>query len=287
MLCIFRIDHDKQRKDVSSDTRNEACCPCLLPEKRSSWGKLILTLVTCEPFVLTLHITVLVLGVLKEALNLRTVDEDIHLIHSIVETVAACLVVVSRLAGAWSIYHDSKKHRTQTQYGHERTNPRPTQIFTVLCVTLLLANISATLFFYFFAHLGWTILSNNFVLLVLTVSYTLATERLNNHLTRDITDQHKAIIREMMLLSQELQNAVDREHDSRYSLTARHRSLNSSTDNHHSAGPVKEVSEKIQLFCRAVRDTELFKTPDYIDCPSQKNGSNIDMITHMEMQSFV
>ena len=92
----------------------------------------------------------------------------------------------------------------------------------------------------------------------------------------------------MMMFSDELRKAIDKDHDHQQSPAAVcHRIMNPSLDDQHPSDPIRDVSEKMQLFCRAVRDTDMFNIPDYIDCPSEMKTSNLDIVTHMEMQSLV
>jgi len=267
-LTRFRIQRSLQREEIAAEVCEESCMPCCLAENRRTWKRFLWICLTCEPFLLTLHMTALILGVLKEALNLRTVDEDLHMIHSIIETFVACLVVVTRIAAVWGSYRTCKRDQRDIEYSERdslhddfSSMRRVVVLFTVFAVFLILFAVAAFLVFYFFAHLGWTILSNNFVLIMVTVTSNLVSERLDSEIAKDKEDQHKAVIYETMLLLTEMAWARTREQK-------------------------EHIYRKVERFCRALRDTEAFSQPHYINCPDE-HQPKWDAVTQMEMQSFV
>ena len=82
-------------------------------------SSILLCLFQCirsEAFLITLHLTVVVLGALKEASDLREINEDLHLTHSIVETLVTVLVMVIRHVSAWHAFKELKKLRHKVEY---------------------------------------------------------------------------------------------------------------------------------------------------------------------------
>ena len=71
----------------------EECCSCAAEENRETLVKLLLSIVKSEVFLLTLHLTALTLGVVKTCIKREEIDEDIELIHTILETLVVVFVV--------------------------------------------------------------------------------------------------------------------------------------------------------------------------------------------------
>ena len=270
----FRINRKAQRHHLSRAVFKESCTPCLVSEEKSederSCGRLAWQLISSEAVIFTLHIIVLSLGVAKEALDLRVVAEDVHLAHSLVETFITCLVIVIRVCGVRQLYMTIKQHVIQVEYV---SDPHSTQIHGRKMVLwlrviyalggfLILLSVACFILFYFLVHLGWTILSNNFCLLLITVTTNLFQDRLSLVMSKIREDQHKAVIYETILLLKESYAAA--------------------------ADPIKhkEYFQKAQDFTLAVAETELFTKPDHIFIDNN-SLHKMDDITNMQMQSFI
>ncbi len=228
--------------------------------------------VRAEAFLLTLHTTVIVLGVLKEALDLRDVAEDIHLAHSLVETLATILIIVIRHVSAWHAFKGLKKIRHEVEYidinvgvkTRSRVLKKILKGYSVISVLMVLFAVVCFLVFWFLVHLGWTILSNNFVLIVVMACDSLLRERMGAEKNLVIDDQRKAVISEMCLLLDEATTAPE--------------------------GPSRQmVNSRVEKFHKALRDTKLFKQPDYIKIPDEyrKLNDEMNMLTTMEAVSIV
>ena len=116
--------------------------------------------------------------------------------------------------------------------------------YTIIAATMATFSIVTFIIFYIFAHLGWTVLSNNFVLVVITVCIALKGERMGKELELAKEDQHKAVIYESVLLLTEL-------------------AMVKSSENK------QKLVEKVERFCRSLQDTEMFAQPGYIQVPDK------------------
>ena len=135
--------------------------------------------------------------------------------------------------------------------------------YTVISVTMALFSIFTFIFFYLFAHLGWTVLSNNFVLVVITVSTALVGERMSKEVALAKEDQHKAVIYESVLLLTEVAMAKPSTADQKQKLV-----------------------EKIERFCKSLQETDMFAQPGYIQVPDRYKPQ-WDVVTSMQMFSTV
>ena len=133
--------------------------------------------------------------------------------------------------------------------------------YTIIAVTMALFAILTFIFFYYFAHLGWTVLSNNFALVVITVFTALVGERMGKEVALAKQDQHKAVIYESVLLLTEVAMAKPSEDK-------------------------QNLVEKIERFCKALQETDMFAQPGYIQVP-ERYKPQWDVITTMQMFSTV
>ncbi len=265
----FKIERSRQRELADQGKMFKEYCPCCVKGANHSARKFMWNLIRAEAFVLSLHMSVLVLGVMKEALNLRTVDEDLHLIHSVIETFVSCVVVVIRIASTRHGVKELHEKRESNEVVGSTTNieakdiNREVTIFTVFAISLILADWAAFFMFMYIpgANLGWTILSNNTVLLFGTVFANHVGGRISSEMAQINQDHHKAVIYETVLLLTESAMAQTREEKI-------------------------VINDKVEKFCKALRDTDLFKQPDYITCPEDIQP-HWDTITSMEMISMV
>ena len=132
--------------------------------------------------------------------------------------------------------------------------------FSVLCITIVMAAIAAMITFYFLVHLGWTILSNNFVLVVAMLCAGLIKDRMDKSVASIRIDQHKAVLHEAALLLKEDQSALKgKDDDERY-------------------------FGKAEVFSKSLESTDMFNLPGYIDI-HDKYKQDLDMRTTMELQA--
>ncbi len=220
---------------------------------------------------MSLHLTVVLLGCLKEALDLREEAEDIHFAHSFVETLVAVLIIIIRIVSAWYAFKQIKKHRHKVEHvdvaagvkTRSRVLKHLLKAYTVNGIFFVLFAIACFLLFFFLAHLGWTILSNNFALVVVMALDGLLRERMGAEYTLVKEDHQKAVLFETTLLLDEMMTAPE--------------------------GPVRQrVSQRVVKFQKALKDTDAFKQPSYIYIPDDyKPKSPYDTITTMEVVSQI
>ena len=164
-----------------------------------------------------LHLTVVVLGVLKECLNLRTVSKEAHFWHSVVETFITILIIIIRHVSAWHAFKQLKIQRHKVEHvdpklgvkTRSRALKRLLKCYTTLAIFLILLAIVCFILFYTLAHLGWTILSNNFALVIIMASDTLLRGRMAAEGTLIREDHSKAVTYEMSLLLNEAVSAPE------------------------------------------------------------------------------
>ena len=112
--------------------------------------------------------------------------------------------------------------------------------------------------FKFLVHLGWTILSNNFVLVVAMVCAGLIKDRMDRVISLIREDQHKAVLYEANLLLKEAQSAFFGKSPGQY--------------------------YKVNQFLKCLKETDMFGQPDHIKIMN-KYGSELSMMLTIEMQA--
>ena len=213
-----------------------------------------------------------VLGALKEALDLRTVAEDIHLAQSIVETLVTVLILIIRHVSAWHAFKKLKKLRHKVEYidlkrgikTRSRTLKKLLKGYSAISVIMTVFAVVCFFLFYTLAHLGWTILSNNFALVIAMACDALLRNRMGAEANLVSQDHIKAVTYEMSLLLDEATAAAEE--------------------------PLRQRSNaRVEKFQRAFRDTKLFDQPDYIYIPDEyKPGSDqLNMISTMQVVSII
>ena len=168
------------------------------------------------------------------------------------------------MAAAWEGFKALRGDRVSLEYVDGDSGLRMPRLrrvligFTIFGCILLGGALTAFIMFYFLAHLGWTILTNNFCIIVMTALSGILTARIDAELEGIKQDQHKAIICETVMLLSESANAVDGEER-------------------------QKLNEKIERFCKSLRDTVMFERPDYITVPH----TQLNLITQLQFQSLV
>ena len=217
-----------------------------------------------------LHLTVVVLGVLKECLNLRTVPKEAHFWHSVVETFITILIIIIRHVSTWHAFKQLKIQRHKVEYvdpklgvkTRSKALKRLLKCYTALVIFLILLVIVCFILFYTLAHLGWTILSNNFTLVIIMASDTLLRGRMTAEGTLIREDHGKAVTYEMSLLLNEAVSAPE--------------------------GLARErVNQRVRKFQEAFKETTMFNQPDYINVPDnfKVQDDQLNMLTTMEVIS--
>ena len=138
---------------------------------------------------------------------------------------------------------------------------RLVNMFCVLAVVLILFTTICLIAFALSDHLTWTILSNNFVMIVGTVTSNLILLRISHIQSAIRMDQHKTVLYESTLLLQESVKVRSEQQQTAY-------------------------RKRLKLFLTALADTELFRQPDHIEL-DQKHKDKYDLMTNLEMMSYV
>ncbi len=199
---------------------------------------------------------------MKEALDL---DKEIHTIHSTVETLVACLVIIIRQLSAWKGYKQIKEHRGKMEYvdinkggkTKSRAIEQMMKAYTVVFMLILSFNIAAFVFLYFVDHLSWTVLSNNFSLVMVMALDAPLRQRMQAEMSLITEDHQKAVLYETSLLLEEAMHASER-------------------------NTQKKVKMRVDRFLKALKDTDAFKQPDYIQISEGcKPQEGLNMLTTM------
>ena len=195
---------------------------------------------------------------------MRQWDEDLHLVHTILENSICILVILIRMLAVYCRYRDMKKFITDNEYVSETfRGSRSVRIAMVLYILLAVCMMTVIggcfAVFYLLAHLGWTVLITNFALTLMYVAYIIFMEQLNTIVDLIRTDQHKAVIHESVLLLKEGLIAV--------------------------SGEQRLVHyQRTNRFLTALRNTDLFTLPPYIHVI---DGFDYEAITLKELESSV
>ena len=132
--------------------------------------------------------------------------------------------------------------------------------FCVLCCVLVVTSVSCMIAFKYLAHLGWTILSNNFVLVVAMVCAGVVKDRMDRIIAVIREDQHKAVLYEATLLLKEAHEAFSSKAPGQYFY-------------------------KINTFIKSLKQTDLFDRPDHIKV-MDKYSSDLSLFVTMDMQGM-
>ena len=183
---------------------------------------------------------------------MRKEAEDIHFIHSTLETLVTGLILIIRTVAIWSSFKELKHERKEIEHDdgdldyNQRNEPLLKVVYavTALGIFLLIFIIVCFFLFYYLVHLGWTILSNNFAVILITVTTGLVRERMSGEISMITEDHHKAVIYETVLLLTETASTLNPEDRDK-------------------------VLRKVERFCKALRDTDRFAQPSYISVPDK------------------
>jgi hypothetical protein len=263
----YYIDHVTQRRNATRDVLHEECVPCCDQENRETAKLCLWNFIKSEAFLFSLHIIALALGAAKEAMDIRRISDDLELIHSLVETFVAFLMITIRMIVNWYAFKVLKD--TAYKFEHFSSDSKKLRggalkhwrnVVIAIGVMMLALIITCFILFKFLVHLGWTILSNNFAMIVFTVVSGLYTSRVEKTRASIREDQHKAVLYESLLLIKE--------------------TCDPSKNN------TKPFREKLIRFMKATEDTSFLSKPPHIEI-SDKGRFNNDMLISLEMQSLV
>ncbi|CAD5117219.1 unnamed protein product [Dimorphilus gyrociliatus] len=248
----YIVERKEQNHESFRESLEEFFFPCFAEEiKEHSIFKKIATFLTSEPFILTIHLTAVLLGVLKILLEVREKNgETIEEAHSALECIGVCFVIGLRAWVVNNCFHEiktlrlnlEKADKTETIRGQKLKIFVRVYIFTMIMFCLI--SIGCTIAFKLLAHLGWTILSNNCLLALGTGLYGVAESFTGRKKSKISEDHHKMLIHEMSLLLVETQLCQTQEER-------------------------RTFARKVENFLKALKETPEFSKPQYVKC-SQK-----------------
>lgn len=245
----YAVERERQNHESFKESIREFFFPCLSEELREAvFLKKALKFLTSEPFILTIHLTAVLLGVLKILLEVRDKNgEVIEEAHSALECIGVCFVLGLRTWVVNDFFHKIKLRRVSIEKADKITSVRGrklkifVRIYTIVMGLFCITSIGCTIAFKLVAHLGWTILSNNCLLALGTGLYGIAENFTSSKLFKIANDHHKILIHEMSLLLIETQ--LCKNHEERSAL-----------------------AKRVEEFLKALEETPEFSKPGYITC---------------------
>ena len=107
----YFIDLRTQSKHLDEEVMFDECLPCCNSRAERSIGGWFWAFIRSEAFLYSLHMTAILLGGLKEGMDLRKDedDADIHLEASIIETIATLMLILIRTVNAYRNYQVFKR----------------------------------------------------------------------------------------------------------------------------------------------------------------------------------
>ena len=143
----------------------------------------------------------------------------------------------------------------------ERKLKLTVNIFTILCIVLIIFDVAITVILHFFVHLGWTTLFNNAILVLVTALSNVIATKINKVKQAIMEDQHKIVLYEAALLLKEGSSAT----------------TPAEKDAH-----IKKMSS----FIKSMMDTETFHQPQHIEL-MEKYVPKWNTVTTMELMSAI
>lgn len=238
----FTVDRAAQKRHLARNVLITNCFPCLSTDK-TTIRTLIRDFLRSVSMPLTLNLAVLTIGVVKECLDMRHYNETLHKLYTIVEITVACLQIVMHTVYIATLYKESIKKPRQFILSQDQSHTATAtwlKVYIVFAIVLVLLMASA----YFLLntlHHGWTILSNNACLLIMTAISTIHQRRLVHQSSRIREDELKVALCETFLLLDEMR------------------------DN-------PEVFIRVEQMKSSLAASSLFTVPDYIHQSDNRHG---------------
>ena len=230
----YRIGREEQRKMIQQSIAKEMC-PCCHHKEEAAFLRTIWLFLKSEPFLLVLNIIALTFSVLKKALPGVDVDHKMERVHGSIETFVAVTSIAIRLTAGYEKFHEEKLVRREIEHciNSVRTHTLKLmmQIYYLVGIILITFLIISFSLFVVYDKLYWTIVTTNFALVVGGVGGNLVIHRLERMVSRIREDQHKAILFEAISLLK----------------------------GHEKDAKNDDATGKIELFCNAVKETELLR----------------------------
>ena len=191
-------DRKAQRREVANRVSLGLLVPFLAPKtcafKTRIWGVL-----RSEIVLVQLHILVLIIGYIKAFVHTEETESDLNLMHAILETIIVCQILIIRAIIAKDKFHEIKRRRLKLEYvsvqgaGRSRSVKMWTFAYFASSVLCCLLTVAFFLVCLKYAHLGWTSLPNN-ILLVTAVFVAKVTMLRYELIIAQIREDHMLIV---------------------------------------------------------------------------------------------
>lgn len=239
-------DRELQRQEVVNHVIMDEVVPCCSPSgcafKERIWGVL-----RSELILVCMHLTVVTLGFVKAFVHTMEEEHDLHLVHAVLETVITCKILIIRAFAAKEKFHEIKEKRLQLEYVSVEggTRARSTKIWTFAyfsCSLIMCALVIAFFVVCFkYAHLGWTSLPNNGMIILAVFVARMTMLRYELTIARVQRDHMLLCLLEAKTLLSEQLAAM---------ITAQ----------------TQDVQSRVEHFLRGMNRTSAFDKPPYISC---------------------
>lgn len=259
----YRIDHELQTTKLCNGVTMEECIPCCPRGDEDDEEKpvsCVWYLTGSEMMVFILHVSAIVFGVVKEALDMRhdASKEELHFAHSMVETAATFAVIVIQMLHTRMGYVKVRQaverleHFDPNEDAHLRSIKTWMWLAVAVGFVLISACVGCFLAFYTYVHLGWTVLSNQSCIVISLAVFGLYSSRVMAAVFRINMDQHKVVIWEALMLLKKRCRDTDAEGD------------DAASSNSSRAAALR--------FLESVSNTKSLSRPEYINvtCSSQQ-----------------
>ena len=247
------IDRRAQARYIGRRSLLSHCLPCCFQEGRChksayQLGTCVRDWLQSVALPVIISIVVLSLGVTKEALDLRQSNPDLHKACTIIETCSACLHVIMQSVYIATCQSQSRRINLQlisksTKLTKDRFEPW-IKTYLVFAITILVLIISCYFLFLHILHHGWTVLSNNLCLILMTTTTTIYSRRINYQISLLKEDELLLALLEALHLLEESRGA----------------------------NALGSVFVAVEEFKQALQRSDLFKVPRYIQL--RRKGSN-------------
>ena len=258
----YRINRILQKRHLARDVLIVNCFPCVTAQRTTPRSLLTDSLRSVAMHV-GLSTVVLSIGVCKEAFDLRQ-DDSTLLLHracTFVETFVAVLQVIVQAVFVTTLYVANRKHlqnyvisEADDSLKDVSSGPKPmdtwVKVYIGFTTGLVVFMLTSHFFFQYVLHQGWTLLSNNFCLIVMTATSVIHQRRVIRQAALLREDEQKMAAHEALLLLDEAK-------------AARHQKIN----------PILAREEHLR---NDVAASALFAIPDYVtltDCAASQRAS--------------
>jgi len=252
--CIYATryhiqDRNQQHKSITKDVIMEYLLPCCHGENSNK--DRIIAFFQSDLLLITLHMLVLTIGMIKGLVHPYELFTNIHLLEAVIESVLTSTIILIRAFLGAQKYFDVKQCHMEVENMKEPSNKflilKFFSSFQIVASFFLVSlTIVTFITFYTYISLNWTTLVNNFLILI---SYMLSSivGHSGNILIQQVSlDQHKVALFESEMLLGELY----------FAMTTIQKA---------------QVKHRVECFLKGLKSTPKFNIPSYISCSTKLN----------------